>query len=450
MQVQERFVHYVAENELFDQGDRLLIGVSGGRDSVLLLHLCVEGGFEVGIAHVNFGLRGEASDADEALVRFLAEEYSIPCYVKQVLKADYESRKGDSVQMAARDIRYSWFEELRLENGYSRILVAHQQDDLAETVLFNLARGTGMRGLHGIRPRKDKLVRPLLFMNREAVDQAVNDFDLFYRDDETNFSKKYSRNKIRIEAIPALKEVNSAAVSNIALAAERIASLEAFADAHIADLRERLFQAMETGFQISIEEIMGLEPLNFCLYEMFRPFGFSGPVLGDLMRNLKQNGERGKSFYSSTHRLDVDRDFLYLLKLPDKASRKGIQKNIFIAEDVRSVSFNGWNLRMYLSEAEVSSSNNADRIRVDESKLVYPLCLRYWEEGDRFQPLGLSGQKKLGRFFISEKIPLHQKSQVPVLVNGDGKIIWVIPLRMDDRFKIRPNTQKVLTFDCSR
>ncbi|MGK6352173.1 tRNA lysidine(34) synthetase TilS [Parapedobacter sp. DT-150] len=441
MGVQERFIQYLQEQALCQPGERILLAVSGGKDSVLMTHLFAGAGYAIGIAHCNFGLRGEASDGDEALVTRLAGAMDVPCYVTAFDTEEYAREHGISIQMAARELRYAWLETIRATQGYDHIAVGQHRNDHVETLLLNLVRGTGLGGLRGIQPKRDHIIRPLLFLDAEEVQAYVQEQGLAYRDDASNFSTKYARNKIRLEVIPKLKELNPGLERTIAESMARFADAYTVLQAYIDELRGRLLvQRVPGEWHLPIAELMVLHPRQFMFYELLRPFGFTEAVVGDLARTLP--GTPGKYFTSPSHVLHIDRKELVLTSLETEDHSEAIIENA--GDSVRWGTYrfeSGWSTDTIISKVPHA-------VQLDADKVTFPIRIRAWQEGDAFRPLGMKGTKKLSDFFVSLKIPIYWKHAVPVVVDGHGDILWVAPFRMDDRYKITDETKKVVTLAC--
>ncbi|WP_262246166.1 tRNA lysidine(34) synthetase TilS [Parapedobacter soli] len=441
MSVQERFTRYLVEGQLCKAGERILLAVSGGKDSVLMAHLFADSACAVGIAHCNFRLRGAEADADEALVNRLARQLDVPFYATAFDTAAYAGQRGISIQMAARDLRYEWLETIRASQGYDYIAIAQHQNDHVETLLLNLVRGTGLGGLRGIQPKRGRIIRPLLFLTAAEVAAEVSRRGLAYRDDASNFSTKYARNKIRLDVIPKLKELNPALERTIA------ANMTHFSDAyivlqrHLDDLRSRLFVVHEVEgaeeWHIPVAELMALDPQPFLLYELFKPYGFTEAVLGDLAAALP--GISGKRFSSPSHTLYIDRDNVVM-----RRNRAAADEVVAIGSVGDRVSWGGHRFEAAIS-TDMAIQTDADVAQFDAGRIVFPLQIRSWRAADVFYPLGMAGRKKLSDFFVSLKIPVYRKHEVPVVVNGNGDIIWVAPYRMDNRYKITSETKKVFT-----
>ncbi|WP_134089478.1 tRNA lysidine(34) synthetase TilS [Olivibacter sp. XZL3] len=442
MDLLERFLKFSEENRLFNRKDRVLLAVSGGRDSVLMTYLFAKAGLAFGIAHCNFGLRGENADDDERLVTALAAELNVPLYSKHFDTAAYAKEKGISTEMAARALRYAWFEQLRTTENYQYVAVAHHQNDSLETVLLNLTRGTGIAGLHGILPKRGALIRPLLFLTRAEVTAAVSERNLAYREDESNLSIDYLRNKIRLEVVPRLKEINPSLEKTFQENSKRFEELETLLKNYSDQLRRKLFiETASKTYQIELKALQELRPLRTLMYELFKPYQFLPEVLDDLISIWNNDNRVGKQFHSASHKLLVDRTNLIL-----KTSEPADPLNQLFTFD-QEVTYKGYQLRMQFAE-NLDKVNEFGKAAVDADKLIFPLLVRSWQEGDWFKPLGMSGKKKLSDYFISLKIPRFNKSEIPLLVNGNGDIIWVIPYRMDDRYKITDKTKKVAILEC--
>ena len=439
----QSFQSFITQYKLFNKSDKILLAVSGGKDSVLMTELFYALGVSFGIAHCNFNLRGEESLGDEEFTRNLALRLDVPFHLRVFDTTTYAREQKVSIQMAARDLRYSWFEEVRREFSYDYVALAHHQNDLAETVLLNLVRGTGIAGLHGILPKRDNLIRPLLFLTRSEIDELITNESIPYREDSSNSSTKYARNKIRWDVIPKLKELNPSLEDTFRDNSRRFAELEEVLFLRVEELRPALFQEYKTGsFMISVERLKSLKPLSLLLYELFKPFSFAEAVLNDLVSGWE--GQPGRIFESPTHRIIVDRGSLLLSPvLEDQATssstvRKGEESVIWKNHQI--------SIKEEMSENVIISNNNR-RSYFDAELMVYPLTFRSWENGDYFYPLGMKGKKKVSDYFTNLKIPLTEKSDIPLLVNGNGEIMWICGYRADDRYKIIPQTKKVLIFE---
>lgn len=441
----ERFLQFVLDNELLKDSDRTLLAVSGGKDSVLMAHLFHHAGLKFAIAHCNFNLRGEDSDFDERFVRTLADEFKIPCHA---IKFDTKKRAEEdkiSIQMAARVLRYEWFEEIRTQFGYDSISVAHHQNDFTETILLNLVRGTGISGLHGILPKRGKIIRPLLFLTREEIDEVVAAEKLEFREDQSNLSSKYARNKIRLEVIPKLKELNPILEQTFRENGRRFSELEEFLRIKVEELRNELFIPFRSeSYTIDLHRLKQLKPINLLLYELFKPFLFNEDVLNDLVKSW--DGQSGKQYQSATHQITLDRERL-LLTPREVASAQRTKLN----HGESAINFSGYDITILeLVPNEIRFEKGREVAYFDADLLVFPLLFRNWQKGDYFYPLGLKGKKKLSDYFTNLKIPIVEKTNIPILENGNGDIIWIAGYRTDERYKILPTTQKVIKLEIVR
>lgn len=441
----DRLLSYISQNNLFGTADRLLLGVSGGKDSVLMAHLLYAAGYQFGIAHCNFCLRGKESDGDEAFTQALALQLHVPFHSISFDTAHYASVNHISIQMAARELRYHWFEQVRQEHNYNYIAVAQHRSDATETILLNLIRGTGISGLHGIMPKRNLIIRPLLFLNSEEIDATVSENNISYREDSSNASVKYARNKIRHEVIPQMKQLNKDLDITFQENSERFLQLETFLNLEVNKLRVRLFQQTKADtFEIKVDQLAVLNPLNFLLYEIFKPYHFSETTLQDLV-NVWKN-QSGKTFESKSHILLLDRNILILKK---KSVDEGEEINI--SSEKRSIDWRGQKYNISLTTAaEFHFSGDSKIAYLDADLLQFPLKLRLWNKGDYFCPLGMSGRKKISDFFIGQKLNRFEKNEIGILENGNGDILWVIGYRSDNRYKITGDTRNIFIIETSK
>jgi len=443
MSISERFLRFIDEQNLCRRHERILLGVSGGKDSVLMVHLFAEAGFPIGIAHCNFRLRGADADADEAFVSALADRFEVPFYGISFDTQAHAREHGISIQMAARELRYDWFETIRASQGYDWIAVAHHRSDHVETLLLNLVRGTGLPGLRGMQPRRGRIIRPLLFLDAEEIMAYVREHGIAYRDDESNFSVKYARNKIRLEVIPRLKELNPDLEQTVAASMNRFADAHRVVQQYVGALRSRLIVPGGEGeWTLPLNKVMALDPRAFLLHELLRPFDFSEAVTADISRSLP--GIPGAHFHSPTHRLYIDRGYLVLTRIRSAA----VRGSVLITRPGEAVRWGDTVFETALTD-DTTIADDRRVARLDAGQIVFPIEIRSWQEGDVFYPLGLGRRKKLSDFFVSIKMPLYRKPDVPVVVNGNGDILWVAPYRIDDRYKITGETKKVFTLACS-
>lgn len=437
----QNFKDYISQHSLFNVKDKILLAVSGGKDSVLMAHLFKLSGFEFGIAHCNFNLRGAESQRDEDFVVTLAKKMGVPCHVTHFKTKEFAATRKVSTQMAARTLRYEWFEELRAREQYEVIALAQHQDDAIETVLLNLTRGTGIAGLHGILPKRDRLIRPLLFLSSAEIADLIAKQDIDFVEDSSNKSTNYARNKIRLNVIPHLKEINPNLDETFQHNIQRFADTELVLQQAVAKLKAEILKEEQGKFYLSIKKIKALNPQHLLLFELLRPFGFSESVIAELLQGLDK--QSGTSFFSISHRIVIDRQELIIDSIADRDIEN---KNIIIHSHDQEVKFLGSQILITSSE-EVHFEKSSKKAFVDTNKLIFPLVLRSWQSGDKFKPMGMSRSKKLSDFFIDEKVPLSDKDLIPILVNGNGELIWIAGWRQDNRYKLTEATKNVTIFE---
>lgn len=437
-----QFLSFVKHQHLFNAEDKVLLAVSGGKDSVLMAHLFNAAKLNFGIAHCNFKLREEESNGDAKFTEELAKSLKVPFFSTCFNTTEFARESKLSIQMAARELRYNWFESLRKDHNFQYIALAHHQNDTVETILLNLVRGTGIAGLHGILPKRGNLIRPLLFLKRDEIDHLVDENQLVYCEDSSNSSAKYARNKIRLEVLPKLKELNPLLENTFEKNSQRFKELEDFLNMQTEALREKVFKNISDGeVQIALEDLKSLKPQKLLLYELFKPFNFSETVLEDLVQSWA--GQPGKKFESPTHRLLLDRKVLVLTEINNLLVEETI-----IAKGAKEFSWGKHRFTVITSEnADLEISGSKNTAWFDEELLHFPLKLRHWNKGDYFVPFGMKGKKKLSDYFTSIKLPLTEKKKIPVLENGNGDILWVPGYRSDERYKVSKRSKKVIIFE---
>ncbi|MES2064095.1 MAG: tRNA lysidine(34) synthetase TilS [Bacteroidota bacterium] len=436
----KRFVNFIEQNSLFTPANQILAAVSGGMDSVLMAHLLKAGGFNFGIAHCNFMLRGPEADADQEFTRQLAQQMGVAFHTINFDTQQYAADNKISIQMAARDMRYQWFDEISQSAGYDTVSLAHHQNDTIETILLNLTRGTGIAGLHGILPKNGRLVRPLLFLTRDEIQDIITAGGINYVEDASNASVKYARNKIRHQVIPLLKELNPKLEATFENNLRNFRDLEVLLNEKVDALKDQLLIADNGEVHIAIDEINKLSPKRLLLFKLLQPYGFTETVVDDLISALGKHA--GRTFESQAFTLLIDRGKLIVSPKMDK-----MDTEVNIGPNDNNVTYNSYKLNLLHDDSALIIKDNPLAVSVDAALLVYPLKLRAWQQGDIFYPLGMKTKQKLSDFFIHQKIPLHKKSAVPVLVNGNGDIIWVGGYRPDERYKVSNNTKKVTIFE---
>jgi tRNA(Ile)-lysidine synthase len=440
----KQFKDFIKSYQLFSQTDKILLAVSGGKDSVAMAHLFVAAGYQFGIAHCNFNLRGEESISDQDFVKKLAEDLKVSFHIQDFETDQYAKTHKMSIQMAARELRYDFFHQIKKEFGYAKIAIAQHQNDAMETVLLNLIRGTGIAGLHGIKVERNDVIRPLLCFNSANIEEMLEENSIIYVEDSSNASNKYVRNKIRLDIIPEMKKLNPSLEDTFQKNMDYFMELEELLIKEVEGYKSQLFTYVGQNIIIEIESIKSVYPQKLILFELFRPFGFNITSVQNLLSSI--NSEPGKQFFSDTHLITLDRTQIIL-----SAKSNQIIREQLIKEDQTIIYFSDYQFNLTPSSSipdDFTSSNKV--LYVDANDLVFPLKLRVWQEGDSFHPFGMEGEKKLSDYFISQKIPLIEKKTIPILVNGNGKIIWICGYRSDERFKVKNQTKKIFILEVKK
>lgn len=415
------------------QESEFILACSGGLDSVVLAHLCNATKLPFAIAHCNFQLRDKESDEDEQFVRNLAGVMGKKYHVTKFDTGSYVSNNKVNVQIAARELRYAWFAEIMQENQIHTLVTAHHADDNLETFVINLSRGTGIEGLTGIPEKTNTISRPLLCFSREQILNYAETENLKWREDRSNSETKYIRNKIRHEIVPVLKELHPTFLDNFNKTRSYLNDSSEILKNHMEVLKSRCFEVTNSGFRIPIGALEVLHPLKAYLHALFKAYGFT--AWEDIVRLL--NGLSGKEIRSKTHRLIKDREYLLLEEL-----RVEEIHNYFIPEGQTEVKIP---FQMDITEVEGINEVGKNILYLDKVTLNYPLTVRKWEKGDYFYPFGMTGKKKLSKYFKDEKVAVNAKERQWLLCSGQA-IVWVIGRRSDQRFSITENTKQILKF----
>ncbi len=429
--MQDRFQNHIYEHfpELLERS--FLVACSGGLDSVVLAWLCSRSGMSFGLAHCNFSLRGNESEEDQKFVKHLASDLQVPFFVTHFDTLGYVNKNKVSVQIAARELRYQWFNELLETKEYDFMATAHHLDDSLETFIINLSRGTGIDGLTGIPEKINKIVRPLLPFSRDEILAFAEDQGISWREDSSNEEIKYLRNKIRHQIVPPLKELHPTFLENFKTTQHYLEDTALMLQNHIKSVIDELFVPYQNGYKIETISLIALQPTDAYLHAIFSEYGFT--AWGDILDLL--TAMSGKEIRSRTHRLIKDRKYLLLQEIQDSDRT---DDEINIAEELAEPPVN-----LKIESVQDIEEKNNTILYVDKETLNHKLTVRKWKKGDYFYPLGMDGKKKVAKFFKDEKMDTVAKENQWILCCGE-KIVWIIGRRADDRFKITSKTKKIL------
>ncbi len=433
----EYSIKKLLEQNCFVNGDsKLLLTVSGGMDSMVMLDMILKAGLTCEVAHCNFNLRGKESDKDERLVRDVCKEAGVKLHVRSFDTKKYAAEKGISIEMAARDLRYEWFYSLLKEHSLDVIVTAHHGDDTVETFFLNLVRGTGIKGLSGMKYVNGKVVRPMLDLSRANIEEYAKENDINYRHDSSNDEVKYLRNKVRHEIIPLFKEMNPSFFNTMTDNLKRLTEVEELLEDEVRRFLETSVVKEGGRTLIPISSISVHPQRDVILFEILQPYGFNSDVIDDIERSI--DGIAGKQFYSQSYRLIRDRfNFILFERSEISNSETFINSEVDSIEEPVKLEF-----ATFVKSDDYSFSKDSAVAHFDAGNVEFPLKLRRWQQGDLFRPLGMKGFKKLSDFFIDQKFSIADKEDVWVLQSGDD-ILWIVGMRMDDRFKITNRTKKV-------
>lgn len=411
---------------------KILVACSGGLDSIVLLHLLQKIGFTLGVAHCNFKLRGAHSDADLSFVETIAGNLGVPVFTTVFDTKTYAKTQGVSTQVAARELRYQWFYSTARANGYDRIATGHHADDDLETFFINLSRVTGLRGLTGIASNTEQVIRPLLPFSRAQIMQFAKKEELFWREDSSNSTRDYLRNKLRLDVIPAFKGVNKTVLQNFQQTQQHLKESQALLEDYITLVTKLVVSQTDAGYEIDIKQLQALPNTNTLLFELLYPYGFTDfKAIASILES-----EVGKKVLSKQYVLQKDRNHLVLT-----TKEQVVDPHVYCIDAKQQSCTTP--IKLNFTEVAQVGEHEPHSLYVDAGKLTYPLKVRAWRLDDVFHPFGMKGKKKLTKFFKDEKLSLLSKNSVWVLESGD-EIVWVIGLRPDDRYKVTSATKEVL------
>ncbi len=426
-----RFQKHITDSFPFFRGARVLVAVSGGIDSMVLLRLMQNSEMNISVAHCNFQLRGAESTADEAFVKAYCHENSIKGFFQKFDTKQLAKDEKLSIQVAARKLRYEWFYELIAAESFDFVATAHHLDDQLETFLINFSRGTGLEGLTGIPFQNDKIIRPLLIFSRAEIEIFASEHNVAWREDSSNVSDKYVRNKIRHHIVPVLKELNEGFLDSFENTLQHLQQAQSMADDASRIVYRKVVKDVAQQKIINLNELLQLPNYQAYLYQWLSPFGFS--AWQDIYALVK--AQSGKQIFSEHFRLLKDRKALLLEPKSDSKPEE-----YFIESNQSELNFP---LKLRFCNQNSMGISDSKTIFVDADALKFPLKLRKWQKGDYFYPLGMNGKKKLSKFFKDEKFSLIDKEKTWLLCS-ENQIVWLVAKRMDERFKITENTQTIL------
>lgn len=422
--------------KLFTKKDQLLLAFSGGIDSVVLAHLLHTDGYKFGLAHCNFGLRGKESDEDEKFCAAFAKKIKVPFFSQRFDTESFAQKNRLSIQMAARKLRYDWFAELLKKSSYDLIVTAHQANDVMETTLINLIRGTGINGITGIPAVQQKIRRPLLSCSKESIVAYAQQNKLKYRHDSSNDEIKYKRNFLRHTVIPALKGLNPSLEKTFLQNTRLFGQAAAIVNTYIGEKRNRLLSSAKDKSVIDLVQLKKEDHTELLLHELMKPFGFNPSQTQAMHRSITEKFLPGKLFISPAHQALIDRREIIITPIGHTE-----EDHEYVAADAKELEHLPVHITYAITDQRDFPKDN-NSLLVDADQLKFPVTIRKWRSGDRFRPLGMRGFKKLSDFFTAQKLSRFEKQNVWLLLSGN-EIAWVIGYRLDDRFRITERTRRV-------
>lgn len=422
---------------LFTPDDTLLLAVSGGVDSMVMLRLFMELDYSFAVAHCNFSLRGSESDGDTQYVTEFCKENNIKLHSIQFNTHKEMDESGDSLQMTARRLRYDWFSELCTEHQYTKVAIAHNSGDTIETFFINLIRGTGIKGLCGIPLKRDVFVRPLLSFSRSEIEQYAKNVSLKWREDSSNSKTAYLRNKLRIDILSELEKIEPQFASHMQGNMSRLSSANSFIEHCINEIRNKSFSLYRSRTTVALDLICKHPEAEFIMYELFSPMGFTATDTRAMLSAYRES--KSAHFISSTHTAVLSHSLLVISERADNTTPEYVQQFSSLEGTA-----GGFTLEL-LKREEIESLKTPNNIAYfDASKVKLPLKVRYWQEGESFRPFGMKGKKKVSDLFVDAKVHIADKHRVKILTDASDEIMWVVSMRTAHNFSVTKATQTIL------
>ncbi len=422
----------------FSEKDSTLLAISGGIDSVVMCYIFAQAKLSFGIAHCNFKLRGSDSDADEQFVIALASSLKVPFFITSFDTKAIVEKEKKSIQVAARDLRYQWLETIRKDKGYKWIATAHHLNDSIETFIYNFTKGCGLRGLHGIPSQNGAIIRPMLFATRQDIEDFAQENNIRFREDQSNFSDKYARNKIRHQVVPTLKNINPQFEHSAGDSMQRVQEAEQLLEYTLNQIRNAVLTEKGAYFQLDWEKLNTYPAIPTVLFELLRPYGTNNTQIRDIIQAM--NRQAGKMFYTNEFEILCERK-----KLIIRSKKENTQPSKYLM-NLKDKIISLPEGRFHIEEISAPSvfSNNPMVTVFDKKALHFPLILRRWKAGDVFSPLGMQGKRQKVQDFLSNlKLSRFEKEKVWIL-ESEEQICWIVGLRIDERFKVLDNTKECL------
>lgn len=438
------FKKYISQNNLVQPNEKLLLAISGGIDSVVMLDLFDKIDVKYAIAHCNFKLRLFESDDDEMFVRQLAHKYNVEVFVGLCMAADHSKKQGLSIQEAARELRYAWFNKVCSYNDYPLVAVAHNNDDRVETFFINLFRGAGIKGLKSIPVLRQNIIRPLMFATREQIVEYAKENKLEYREDSSNSSDYYLRNKIRHHLIPKIEEIspgfNKAAQQSI----DNLRDADLILQSTIKEKLEHLTISHTSEVsKLSIVELKKLSPFKIWMYYLLCEFGFNRKVVNSICISLEAENNIGHKFLSPDHELLIDRDYILIRKNTSDSSSMKYHISIDQKEVTEPITIKVTNIK---NNSEFKFNKRKNIAYFDFEKLKFPLTIRRWQKGDRIIPFGMKGNKLISDILINNKVDSFEKENTYVITSGKT-IIWLVGHRSSNDFRVTKSTRNIFQLE---